>query len=51
MRSFLYALARAMGDYNAIKRGRVGERIQRRILGRLASRVINKAVRPPKKEV
>ena len=40
IRSILYALARFIGDVNAIVKGRVFARIRRRILGRMASRVI-----------
>lgn len=34
-RSTLYLLARLLGDVQAAKRGKVGERIARRLLGRL----------------
>ncbi len=34
MRSFLYKLARLLGDINAVKKGRVGRRIGRRAVGR-----------------
>ncbi len=39
-RSLLYTLAKALGDYQAIKSGRVAQRVRRRLLGRLASRII-----------
>jgi hypothetical protein len=39
-RSMLYALARFLGDVNAIMKGHVFGRIRRRVLGRFASRVI-----------
>jgi hypothetical protein len=39
LRTVLYAIARALGDYQAIKRGRVARRLQRRTLGRLLSRI------------
>ncbi len=34
MRSFLYKLARLLGDVNAVKKGKVGQRIGRRAVGR-----------------
>lgn len=34
MRAFLYALARILGDINAVKRGKVGKRIANKIIGR-----------------
>ena len=34
VRSFLYALARLLGDINAVGKGRVGRRIGRRITGK-----------------
>jgi hypothetical protein len=33
-RSALYSLARFLGDYQAVKRGRVGKRIANRLIGR-----------------
>jgi hypothetical protein len=44
-RSFLYLLARLLGDINAVKRGRVGQRIGRRIVGRAAGRGIGRLFR------
>ena len=38
MRSALYLLARLLGDLNAIRRGTVGQRVLRRILGRIIGR-------------
>ena len=38
MRSFLYTLARLLGDINAVKKGRVGRRIGRRIAGKYTGR-------------
>lgn len=46
MRTFLYLVARIMGDLNAIRRGTILERIARRALGRLAHRAIMKIVPP-----
>ena len=45
MRSLLYALAKMLGDLTAIKRGRVGKRIQRRIVGRAAGRLVSRLTR------
>jgi hypothetical protein len=38
-RSFLYSLARLLGDFNAIKKGRVKERIFNKIIGKLLSKL------------
>ena len=37
-RSFLYLLARLLGDVNAVQRGRVGRRVGRRIAGKVTGR-------------
>jgi hypothetical protein len=42
MRSFLYALARFLGDVNAVKKGRVGRRIGRRVAGKYTGRGLGK---------
>jgi len=34
MRSFLYFLARLIGDYNAVRRGRIGKRLANKMIGR-----------------
>lgn len=39
-RSWLYRIARLMGDYNAVKKGRVGRRIGRRVAGRATGRAL-----------
>lgn len=44
-RSFLYALARFLGDYQAVKRGRVGRRIGRRAAGRITGRGLGRLFR------
>lgn len=44
-RSFLYALARFLGDLNAVKRGTVGKRIGRRIAGKITGRGLGKFFR------
>lgn len=38
IRSWLYRIARFLGDVNAVKRGRVGRRVGRRGAGRLTAR-------------
>lgn len=42
MRSFLYKLARLLGDVNAVKKGRVGKRVARRAAGRMTGRGMRK---------
>ncbi|MFW6056862.1 MAG: hypothetical protein ACOC9B_06100 [Chloroflexota bacterium] len=42
MRSFLYTIARLMGDVNAVKKGRVGKRVARRTAGRATGRALGK---------
>ena len=39
MRSFLYKLARILGDWSAVRRGRVGRRIYSRAKWRLIGRI------------
>jgi hypothetical protein len=39
LRSFLYGLARFLGDVNAVKRGRVSRRIGRRVAGKATGRL------------
>ena len=38
LRSFLYGLARFLGDVSAVRRGTVGKRIERRIVGKALGR-------------
>lgn len=45
LRSLLYALARILGDVNAIKKGRVGKRIVRRVTGKVTGRALGKILR------
>lgn len=40
VRSFLYWLARLLGDITAILRGRVGQRVVRRLAGKLTGRAL-----------
>lgn len=42
MRALLYFIAKLMGDFNAIRKGRVGQRVKRRITGKIASRILRK---------
>lgn len=44
-RSVLYALARLLGDINAVQRGKVGQRIGRRIAGKVAGRIMGRMFR------
>ena len=41
-RSLLYWLAKMMGDYNAVKKGKVGRRVGRRAAGKVSGRAMNK---------
>ncbi len=45
MRSFLYFLAKLLGDFNAIQRGTVGKRVGRRMVGKATGRGIGKLFR------
>ena len=45
LRTVLYAIARILGDINAVKRGRIGQRIGRRIVGRITGRLIGRMFR------
>lgn len=44
-RGFLYWLARILGDFSAVKRGRVGNRIARRAAGKATGRGLGKLFR------
>ena len=41
-RGFLYALARFLGDVNAVKKGTIGKRIARRAVGKITGRAIGR---------
>jgi hypothetical protein len=41
-RSFLYWLARLLGDVNAVMKGRVGRRVARRVAGKGVGRLFGK---------
>lgn len=45
IRSLLYWLARLLGDYNAVRRGRIGQRLVRRVAGKAAGRALRKTLR------
>ena len=42
MRSLLYLIAKLMGDLSAIRKGRVGQRVKRRITGKIASKILRR---------
>jgi hypothetical protein len=44
-RSMLYSLARFLGDYQAVKKGRVGKRIARRYAGKVTGRGLGRLFR------
>lgn len=44
-RGLLYAIARLMGDVNAVKRGTVGKRAARRVVGRQTGKALGKLFR------
>lgn len=41
LRSLLYRAGRAAGDIQAVRRNRVGRRIERRLVGRFFSRILS----------
>ena len=41
-RGLLYTLARFLGDVNAVKKGKVGKRIARRVAGKATGRSLGK---------
>jgi len=41
-RGFLYTLAKLMGDYNAVKKGKVGKRVGRQVTGRATGKAMRK---------
>lgn len=44
-RGLLYALARLLGDVQAVRRGRIGRRVVRRTAGRLTGRGLGRLFR------
>jgi hypothetical protein len=45
IRSILYTSAKILGDINAVKKGRIVKRIERRIIGKFAGRLMGKLLR------
>ena len=45
IRGWLYFIAKLLGDFNAVRRGRVGQRIGRRITGKLTGRWLGRFFR------
>ena len=45
VRGFLYSLARFLGDVNAVEKGKVPQRVERRIVGRMTARILGKLFR------
>ena len=39
-RGLLYTLAKLMGDYNAVKKGKVGKRVGRRVAGKATGKAM-----------
>jgi hypothetical protein len=44
-RRLLYSLARFLGDYQAVKNGRIGKRLARRAAGRVTGRGLGRIFR------
>ena len=42
MRSLLYLIAKLMGDFNAVKKNKVGRRVGRRVAGKATGRLMGK---------
>jgi len=42
MRTLLYFIAKLLGDFNAIRKGRVGQRVKRRVSGKIAAKILRK---------
>ena len=45
LRGFLYGLAKLMGDANAVKKGKVGKRVTRRVAGKATGRTMRKILK------
>ncbi|MFW6053019.1 MAG: hypothetical protein ACOC8I_03825 [Desulfosalsimonas sp.] len=41
-RGFLYKIARIIGDFQAVNRGRIGRRVGRRAAGKMTGRLLGK---------
>ncbi len=44
-RSLLYRLARLLGDVNAVEKGKVPQRVERRVVGKVFGRILGKLFR------
>lgn len=44
-RGLLYQIARLLGDFQAARKGRVGKRVMRRLVGRSTGRALRKLFR------
>jgi hypothetical protein len=44
VRSFLYRLARFLGDVEAVEKGQIGKRMTRRVIGRMIGRKIMRKI-------
>jgi hypothetical protein len=42
VRSLLYKTAKVLGDVNAVKKGTVGKRVKRRLLGKITGNILKK---------
>lgn len=42
MRGLLYFIAKLMGDWNAVRKGKVGRRVARRVAGKATGRILGK---------
>jgi hypothetical protein len=45
IRTALYRTARLLGDVNAVRRGKIGKRIVRRLAGKFAGRLLGRFLR------
>lgn len=45
IRAMLYAVAKLLGDINAVRRGTVGKRVARRAAGKVAGRTLRRLIR------
>jgi hypothetical protein len=45
LRSILYTSARSLGDVNAVLKGRIGQRVLRRLAGKVSARLMGKLFR------
>jgi hypothetical protein len=44
VRSFLYRLARFLGDVEAVEKGQIGKRMTRRVIGKMIGRKIMRKI-------